>query len=133
MTAKKTTKRTASKAKKKVDTDIPPGPPETSQKQAGIYRIDVEPTQDVPKPPREGSKRRAVLDLLLSEQGGTIEEVMAVTEQEPFKSMNTGPWNRRTAQEGIRLLNKQNGYGLRTDAEGRIHAYSREATAKKSA
>lgn len=129
------TKKTKSKKTEAAPaTDIPAGPPATSVKQAGIYRIDVDPTLDEPKAPRENSKRRAVLDAMRN-GGATVDEVMEITAKEPYRSQGTGPWNRRTAQEGIRLLNKQNGFGLRTDADGKIHAYTKAeaASAKKSA
>lgn len=64
------------------------------------------------KEPRPSSKRAKVLEMLTRPQGATHEEVMKAV-----------GWDRITAYEGIRLLSKHNGYGLREDDKGRIHAY----------
>ncbi len=64
------------------------------------------------KEPRENSKRAKVLEMLTRPNGATHEEVMKAV-----------GWDRTTAYEGIRLLSKHNGYGLREDDKGRIHAF----------
>jgi hypothetical protein len=74
------------------------------------------PAEGKVKPPRENSKRAKVLEMLERPNGATHEEVM--------KAVN---WDRITAYEGIRLLSKHNGYGLREDDKGRIHAFEAEA------
>lgn len=80
------------------------------------------PPESSVKPPRENCKRAKVLEMLKSPNGATHEEVM--------KAIN---WDRITAYEGIRLLNKHNGYGLREDDNGRIHAYEPSSRARKKA
>ena len=62
------------------------------------------------KMPVEGSKRRVAYDLISGDNGATLEEVQTAT-----------GWNRRNTIEGIRLLNKHNGYGLKQTEDGRIH------------
>ncbi len=63
------------------------------------------------KPPKEGSKRFAVLQALLKPKGATFEEVQEIS-----------GWKRTDAYEGIRLLHFANGYRLWQTEDGRIHA-----------
>ena len=88
------------------------------------YRIEVPPSTEQ-RQPRPGTKRAAVLALLL-DKGATVEEVMTRTAQDDLKGINAGPWDRRTAAEGVRLIARQCGYGLTTDANGVIRAYRGE-------
>lgn len=62
------------------------------------------------KMPTEGSKRRIAYDLISRDSGATLEEVQSAT-----------GWNRRNTVEGIRLLSKHNGYGLKQTEDGSIH------------
>jgi hypothetical protein len=62
------------------------------------------------KEARPETKRADVVAMLGSPSGATVEEVMEKQK-----------WNRREALEGIRLLHKLLGFGLRESAEGRIH------------
>lgn len=67
------------------------------------------PAGEVQKMPAAGSKRLVAYQLLNSKEGATLEEVMAET-----------GWNRRNSAEGVRLLNKHNGYALVQGEDGRI-------------
>lgn len=59
---------------------------------------------------RQGTKRAKVMELLSRPKGATFDEVM-----------DTIGWDRRTTYEGIKLLHTSVGFGLREDADGRIH------------
>lgn len=99
---KTTTKKTSTRSRKQEA----PAPNRTRK-----MNFTFSPESSV-KPPRENSKRAKVLEMLKRPNGATHEEVMKAID-----------WDRITAYEGIRLLNKHNGYGLREDDNGRIHAY----------
>ena len=71
------------------------------------------------KPPRAGSKRARVLEMLQSKTGATHAEVMSKI-----------GWDRVTAYEGIRLLSIHNGYALQQDSNGRIRATAPAVKAK---
>jgi hypothetical protein len=62
------------------------------------------------KEARKDSKRAGLVELLGTPAGATVEEVMAKWD-----------WTRREALEGVRLVHKLLGYGLRESGEGRIH------------
>lgn len=62
------------------------------------------------KAPVEGTKRRIAFDLISRDSGATLEEVQEAT-----------GWNRRNTVEGIRLISKHNGYGLKQAEDGTIH------------
>jgi len=61
---------------------------------------------------REGTKRATLIEML--KEGATIEEVMKKID-----------WDRRTAFEGIRLLHKSLGYGLKENTAGVIKLVGR--------
>lgn len=62
--------------------------------------------------PREGTKRYRVLQMLRRKNGASLEEVMK----------EIPDWDRRTAYEGVRLINIHCGIGLSQDEKGRIRA-----------
>lgn len=69
-------------------------------------RFDLKPARSI-KPHRSGTARALVVDLL--GKGTTLPRVMLLT-----------GWTYRQAVEGIRLVNKQLGYGIKEDEEGQI-------------
>lgn len=69
---------------------------------------------------RPGSNRAHLLEML--KQGATFEELMAATWGQ--RSDWTEEKQRKTTYEGVRLIHTFCGYGLKTDSEGRITAYS---------
>lgn len=108
-TTKKTTARKAKAA---------PAPAPVAAKTTRKMNFNF-PCEGKVKSPRETSKRAKVLELLSRPQGASHEEVMKAV-----------GWDRITAYEGIRLLSKHNGYGLREDDKGRIHAFEEEPKAR---
>lgn len=69
-------------------------------------RFDLKPARTL-KPHRRGTARALVVDLL--GKGSTLHQVMKLT-----------GWTYRQAVEGIRLVNKQLGYGVKEAEDGTI-------------
>ena len=80
-------------------------------------RFDRPASPDGTKAHRPGTKRAWVVETL-STVGATYDEVMA----------HCG-WDVRTAYEGITLIHKLLGWGLREDQNGRIFAFRNETAA----
>lgn len=75
------------------------------------------PPEKVIRPFREGTKRAQVVKMLQRERGASLDEIIEAI-----------GWDRRTAQEGIRLIHVHLGYGLRHDKEtNRIKIYEKES------
>jgi hypothetical protein len=66
------------------------------------------------KQPAGKSRRMNCLQMLLSKNGATLEEVMSII-----------GWTERQAYEGIRLCHYAHGYGLKQDDAGRVYAYEK--------
>lgn len=98
--AKKAKKAKAPKAKKAKEDD--------SGARRGAF--DLKPANTI-KGHREGTKRAKIIALL--SKGATVDECMKAT-----------GWDRKTALEGIRLLNSYVGYGLKEDDKGVIKLVS---------
>lgn len=86
------------------------------------------PLADDTKRPGRG-KRKTIFEMIQRPQGATFEELQAATgwvtayfQKEGKTAAEAEQLARKTTYEGIRLLNTYCGYGLKTDAEGRIHA-----------
>lgn len=90
--------------------------PKRTRAPKGTSSFNMAPKSEV-KTPRGGTKRATVVHLVTREGGATLEEIM----------QETG-WEKKTAYEGVRLVNQYVGYGLRTDPEsGKITGYLAEA------
>lgn len=123
--AKQKPRQEIQEAKKPLELDEPPAPPKPKKADKGEGETRGRPRgfsfrfplgRDGAKPPKEGSKRFAVLQLLLKPKGATFEEVQ-----------DASGWKRTDAYEGIRLLHFANGYRLWQTEDGRIHASGEKA------
>lgn len=78
------------------------------------FMRDADTSVETPKVARAGSKRALIVEMMQRPEGATFEEM---------RNREEVQWNEQTAREGITLVHKQLGWGLHTDAEGRIRVW----------